>query len=143
MAADEERLYVPVSDVLRSPQEAGGLFALRLTDGSKAWQMPAPPLACTEGRGCTGAQSAAISVIPGVVFSGSVDGHLRGYSTTDGRILWDVDTAREFETVNGVKASGGSIDAAGPVIAGGLLLTNSGYGAWRGKPGNVLLAFGK
>ena len=81
------------------------------------------------------------TVIPGAVFSGSVDGHLRAYSTTDGRILWDYDTAREFETVNHVKATGGSIDAAGPVIAGGLLLTNSGYGLWRGKPGNVLLAF--
>ena len=48
---------------------------------------------------------------------------------------------REFQTVNGVKAQGGSIDAAGPVIAGGMLLTTSGYGQWRGKRGNVLLAF--
>ena len=140
MAADEERVYVPVSDVLRPAREAGGLFALRL-DGEKAWHAPAPALTCTEGRGCTGAQSAAITVIPGAVFSGSVDGHLRAYSTTDGRILWDYDTAREFDTVNHVKATGGSIDSAGPVIAGGLLLTNSGYGLWRGKPGNVLLAF--
>ena len=81
-------------------------------------------------------------MIPGVVFSGSVDGHLRGYSTADGKIIWDFDTMREFETVNGVKGQGGSIDAAGPVVAGGLLLSNSGYGQWRGKPGNVLLAFG-
>jgi polyvinyl alcohol dehydrogenase (cytochrome) len=141
MAADEERLYVPVSDVLRAPAEAGGLFALRLADGERIWHTPAPALACTEGRGCTGAQSAAVSAIPGAVFSGSVDGHFRAYSAKDGRILWDFDTAREFATVNGVKASGGSIDAAGPAIAGGLVLTNSGYGQWRGKPGNVLLAF--
>jgi polyvinyl alcohol dehydrogenase (cytochrome) len=141
MAADAERVYVPVSDVLRPAREAGGLFALRLADGEQVWRAPAPELKCTEGRGCTGAQSAAISAIEGAVFSGSVDGHIRAYSTRDGRILWDFDTARDFETVNGVKANGGSIDAAGPVIAGGLLLTNSGYGAWRGKPGNVLLAF--
>jgi polyvinyl alcohol dehydrogenase (cytochrome) len=141
MAADEERVYVPVSDVLRPAREAGGLFALRLATGEKVWHAPAPALTCTEGRGCTGAQSAAITVMPGAVFSGSVDGHLRAYSTKDGRILWDYDTAREFDTVNHVKATGGSIDAAGPVIAGGLLLTNSGYGQWRGKPGNVLLAF--
>ena len=141
MAADEERVYVPVSDVLGPPRDAGGLFALGLGGGQKVWQAPAPALGCTDGRGCTGAQSAAISVIPGAVFSGSIDGHLRAYSTADGRILWDYDTAREFETVNRVKATGGSIDAAGPVIAGGLLLTNSGYGLWRGKPGNVLLAF--
>jgi polyvinyl alcohol dehydrogenase (cytochrome) len=50
---------------------------------------------------------------------------------------------KAFETVNGVKAQGGSIDSAGPVIAGGFVLTNSGYGQWRGKPGNVLLAFSR
>ena len=51
-------------------------------------------------------------------------------------------TMQPFATVNGVKARGGSIDAAGPAIAGGMVLTNSGYGQWRGKAGNVLLAFG-
>jgi len=45
------------------------------------------------------------------------------------------------ETVNGVEATGGSIDAGGPAIANGLVLTNSGYGVWNGLPGNVLLAF--
>nr|MBA3271082.1 PQQ-binding-like beta-propeller repeat protein [Acidobacteriota bacterium] len=94
------------------------------------------------GVGCTGAQSAAISVMPGVVFSGSVDGNLRAYSTTDGKIIWAFNTMQPFDTVNGVKGQGGSIDAAGPAIAGGMVLTNSGYGQWRGKPGNVLLAFG-
>jgi polyvinyl alcohol dehydrogenase (cytochrome) len=82
-----------------------------------------------------------VSVIPGVVFSGSVDGHMRAYSTTDGSILWDFNTVREYETVNHVPAKGGSIDAAGPAIADGLLVTNSGYALWRGLPGNVLLAF--
>jgi len=84
-------------------------------------------------------------VIPGVVFSGSVDGHLRAYSTADGKILWEFNTAREFETVNHVPAKGGSIDAAGPAIADGLLVTNSGYSgvALKGMPGNVLLAFTK
>ena len=141
MAADETQVYVPVSDVLLKPAEAGGLFALRLADGQKVWHAPPAPLACTSGRGCTGAQSAAITAIPGVVFSGSIDGHLRAYSTSDGRVLWDFDTAREFPTVNGVKANGGSIDAPGPVVVGGMVFTNSGYGLWRGKPGNVLLAF--
>ncbi len=141
-SADEQNIYVPVSDVLRPPAEAGGLHAIRLATGEQAWSAPPPALTCKGGPGCTGAQSAPTSVIPGVVFSGSVDGHLRGYSTTDGKIVWDFDTMREFQTVNGVKGQGGSIDAAGPVIAGGLLLSNSGYGQWRGKAGNVLLAFG-
>lgn len=141
-AADERNIYVPVSDVLEPSDKAGGLFAIDLATGERVWHTPAPPLSCTTGAGCTGAQSAAISVMPGVVFSGSVDGHFRAYSTADGKIIWDFNTMQPFETVNGVKGQGGSIDAAGPVIAGGMVLTNSGYGQWRGKPGNVLLAFG-
>jgi polyvinyl alcohol dehydrogenase (cytochrome) len=141
-ASDERNIYVPVSDVLHPPAEAGGLFAFDLATGKQVWHTPAPALTCTSGPGCTGAQSAAISVIPGAVFSGSVDGHLRAYSTTDGKIIWQFNTMQPFETVIAVKAQGGSIDAAGPVIAGGMVLTNSGYGQWRGKAGNVLLAFG-
>jgi polyvinyl alcohol dehydrogenase (cytochrome) len=140
-AADDQNAYIPVSDVLAAPADAGGLFALKLATGEKVWNTPAPKLECSGGRGCTGAQSAPVSVIPGVVFSGSVDGHLRAYSATDGAILWDFNTAKDYDTVNGVPAKGGSIDAAGPVIADGLLLTNSGYALWRGLPGNVLLAF--
>ena len=48
----------------------------------------------------------------------------------------------EFPTVNGVKAKGGSLNATGPTVAGGMLFVNSGYGALGGMPGNVLLAFG-
>jgi polyvinyl alcohol dehydrogenase (cytochrome) len=142
-AADDTNVYVPVSDVLAPPNEAGGIHAVKLATGEKVWSTPAPKLECTTGRGCTGAQSAPASVIPGVVFSGSVDGHLRAYSTTDGSILWDFNTAKEFTTVNGVPAKGGSIDAAGPAIADGLVVTNSGYSLWRGLPGNVLLVFSK
>ena len=140
-AADEENAYIPVSDVLGPAADAGGLFALKLATGEQVWHTPAPKLECTSGRGCIGAQSAPVSVIPGAVFSGSVDGHLRAYSTKDGSIIWDFNTAKEYETVNKVPAKGGSIDAAGPAIADGLVVTNSGYALWRGMPGNVLLAF--
>ena len=80
-------------------------------------------------------------MIPGVVFSGSMDGHIRAYAAKDGKVLWEYDTAREFQTVNGVKGQGGSLDTAGPTIAGGMVFVNSGYGQWGGMPGNVLLAF--
>jgi polyvinyl alcohol dehydrogenase (cytochrome) len=83
---------------------------------------------------------AAATLIPGVVFSGSMDGHLRGYSTADGAVIWDLDTVRDFDTVNGVKAHGGSMNVAGPAIAGGMLFVNSGYNVMIGMPGNVLLA---
>ena len=75
------------------------------------------------------------------VFSGSVDGHLRAYSTTTGKILWDFDTARTFPTVNSLAARGGSMDASGPIISGGIVYVMSGYGQWGGMPGNVLLSF--
>ena len=141
-AADEQAAYIPVSDVLApGPNDAGGLFALKLATGEQIWHTPSPKLDCNSGRGCTGAQSAPASVIPGVVFSGSVDGHLRAYSTTDGRIIWDVNTVREYETVNKVPAKGGSLDAAGPAIGEGIVVTNSGYSLWKGIAGNVLLAF--
>ena len=145
-AADTANVYVAVSDVIAQgtgpSEQAGGLHALKIATGERVWYAAPPALTCKGGPACSSAQSAAVSVIPGVVFSGSIDGHLRAYSTADGKIIWDYDTAKEYETVNGVKGAGGSIDGAGPVIVNGMVLTNSGYGRWRGKPGNVLLAFG-
>jgi polyvinyl alcohol dehydrogenase (cytochrome) len=91
---------------------------------------------------CGNAQSAAATLIPGVVFSGTADGHLRAYSASDGRIIWDFDTAAEaYNAVNGKQAKGGTIDAGGATIANGMLYINSGYGVILGFPGNALLAF--
>jgi polyvinyl alcohol dehydrogenase (cytochrome) len=140
-AVDATNAYFAVSDFrLENP---GGLHAVNLVSGQRAWMTAAPPPACSGAvPNCSGAQSAAITVIPGVVFSGSVDGALRAYSTADGKIVWTFDANREFTTVNGVKANGASFGGGGPVVAGGMLFTNSGYGAPAGRAGNVLLAFG-
>jgi polyvinyl alcohol dehydrogenase (cytochrome) len=70
-----------------------------------------------------------------------MDGHIRAFSTVDGHLLWDVDTQKTFTTVNSVPAHGGSLDGAGPVVAGGMVFVNSGYPRFGGVPGNVLLAF--
>jgi polyvinyl alcohol dehydrogenase (cytochrome) len=70
-----------------------------------------------------------------------MDGHLRAFSSADGTLLWDVDTARRYDTVNGGQGMGGSLDGAGPVVAGGMVFVNSGYPRFGGMPGNVLLAF--
>ena len=91
---------------------------------------------------CIPAQSAAASMIPGVVFSGATDGMMRAYSAADGKVLWEFATARDFETVNGVKARGGSINGPGATIVNGMVFTNSGYGSFGQMAGNVLLAFG-
>ncbi len=126
-------------DMILSPEAGGGLFAYQISTGERIWHTPPAP--CGNRKPCSPAQSAAVTVTPGVVFSGSMDGHLRAYATRDGKVLWKVDTFRDYETVNGVAANGGSLDAAGPVVVDGMLYVNSGYGFFGGKPGNVLLAF--
>ena len=157
MASDGARVYAAVSDVVRpatgvtgpapvgnaklDPVQGGGLTALTLADGAKAWYVAGKP--CEPPRpGCSPAQPSAVTAIPGVVFSGSMDGHLRAFAADDGRLLWDFDTVRPFDTINGVKATGGSLDGAGPVVSNGMVFVNSGYPRFGGMPGNVLLAFG-
>ena len=117
----------------------GGLHALNLQTGDEIWQTAAP--GCNDVPGCSPAQSAAVTAIPGTVFSGGLDGHLRAYSAKDGRIVWDVDTKTEYRTVNGVAAHGGSIDGPGAVVVGATVYVNSGYRYYGTLPGNALLAF--
>ncbi len=141
-AADAQALYAPVSDAAATQAPPGGLVALRLLDGKQLWRAAPPPAVCSWGpRNCLAAQSQAVTAMPGVVFSGSEDGHLRAYATGDGRVIWDVDTAQAYTTVNGVPAAGGSLDNGGATLVGGMLFVNSGYGRIVGEPGNVLLAF--
>jgi polyvinyl alcohol dehydrogenase (cytochrome) len=138
MAADQENVYAPLSDIFPGPP--GGLFALKIATGEKVWHAAPLEPPCKGKPGCSPAQMAPASLIPGVVFSGSMDGHLRAYSTRDGSMVWDFDTLRDFETVNGVQAHGGSLNATGPTIAGGMMFVNSGYSLLTGMSGNVLLA---
>jgi polyvinyl alcohol dehydrogenase (cytochrome) len=149
-AADGSNIYVAVSDIKRimlnyststdaDPSQGGGMFALRLDNGERMWY--AAPIPCGERKRCSPAQSAAVTAIPGAAFSGSEDGHLRAYSSTNGKVLWDFDTVRTYKTVNGVEGRGGSLDGPGPIVAGRMLFVNSGYAAAGGTPGNVLLAF--
>lgn len=142
-ASDGHNMYVAVSDYVAEGKlnpKAGGLVALRLSDRKELWRTVTS--GCGDNAGCSAAQPAAVSLIPGVVFSGSRDGHLRAYETSKGQVIWDFDTSRDFQTANGVEARGGSIDAGGPAIANGMLLSNSGYAMFGGTAGNVLLAFG-
>ena len=87
-------------------------------------------------------QGAAVTAIPGIVFSGSMDGGIRAYASDDGSIVWQFNTNRSFDTVNGVRANGGAMDGPGAIVANGMLFINSGYVSLIGRPGNVLLAFG-
>ena len=140
-AVDDRQAYFGVADSTTSTP--GGMVAVKLATGERVWHMPAEkPLCGSPGRDCSAAQGAAVTAIPGAVLSVSYDGGLRAYAADDGTLLWQFDTNREFTTVNGVKANGGSMDGPGPIVAGGLLFVNSGYGGIVGRPGNVLLVFG-
>jgi polyvinyl alcohol dehydrogenase (cytochrome) len=122
------------------PKVGGGLFALDAATGETLWHTPHP--GCTSDRpGCSPGESAAVTVIPGMVFSGDIGGILRAYDAKTGRIIWDTDTKQEFKTVNGVAAHGGSLNGPGPVIVSGMLYVNSGYVHIGTAPGNVLLAY--
>jgi polyvinyl alcohol dehydrogenase (cytochrome) len=131
-AIDDRNVYFP----LRS----GSMIALNLATGQRAWQTPLS--AVNPASGVAVIQSAAITGIPGAVFVGGWDGKLQALSTSDGRIIWQFNTARSFQTVNGVAAKGGAMGSAGPTVAGGIVFMGSGYAVFSGEQaGNVLLAF--
>lgn len=141
-AADDRNVYLPVSDWdPRDPKVGGGLFALDAATGKTIWSTVAPNPTCLDQAGCSAAQEAPATLIPGAVFSGSLDGHIRAYDVLDGKILWDFDTAKAFTSVNLVNSHGGSINYAGTVVGGGMLFVTSGYSINAGMPGNVLVAF--
>jgi polyvinyl alcohol dehydrogenase (cytochrome) len=132
-SADHRNFYAALSGLLSQPANAAGsLTALDMKTGIVRWNTPAPQPACSWGGDCRHAQAQAVTVMPGVAFSGSMDGHLRAYSTIDGKILWDFDTAKAFLTQNGVHASGGPLDHGGATIVNGSVYINS---------GSTLLAF--
>jgi polyvinyl alcohol dehydrogenase (cytochrome) len=107
-----------------------GIYALDLLNGKLIWETP-----------CHTFPSAAPLLIPGIVFAGALDGHIRAYSSRDGKILWDFNTDRTYETVDGFPGKGGALDGPAPVVSEGILYVNSGYGMFGEKSGNVLLAF--
>jgi polyvinyl alcohol dehydrogenase (cytochrome) len=141
-ATDGTTAYVALSNAFeKKPGEAGGLLALNVADGSRRWAAPPAADSCGGRPGCNTAQPAAVSSIPGVVFSGSLDGHFRAYDSGSGKVLLDVNTTDEYDTVNGVPARGGSLNGPGATIVGGMVFVNSGYSTIGFMPGNVLLAF--
>ena len=152
-AADAKQVYVALSDIgvttvpdsdigfdtTLDSSVGGGMFAYDIETGERKWYIPPP--GCGDRKQCSPAQSAAVSAIPGVVFSGSIDGHLRGYATNSGEVMWDYNAAQEYESTNGVKTRGGSFDGPGPTIVDGMVYVNSGYGFQGGMGGNALIAF--
>jgi polyvinyl alcohol dehydrogenase (cytochrome) len=144
-ASDGRLVYFANADATWGAEQAGGLTAVMIQNGERVWSTRPPPIPCKSDRdfNCIQAQSAAVTAIPGVVFSASSNGIMRAYASANGRIIWEYNAAHEYSTVNGVPAKGGGINGPGPVVVGGMLFMTSGYAALGGgSPGNVLLAFG-
>lgn len=151
MAAADGRLYVPRSDIdwknddflsattVIDPSRGGGLVAMDLASGKTLWAAPA--VSCAGRQRCSPGQPAAATALPEVVFSGSVSGVMRAFDADTGEVLWQYDTVREYQAVNGARARGGAIDGPGVVVVDGWVYMTSGYAKWGGLPGNVLLAF--
>ncbi|HLG89301.1 MAG TPA: PQQ-binding-like beta-propeller repeat protein [Alphaproteobacteria bacterium] len=134
--------YVPISDSeVKPPHVPGGMAAVDAATGKILWRTPSPTPACRwGGYECNHAQAGSPAAIPGIVFSGSWDGHMRAYATKDGAIVWDVDTAKTYSAVNGVKAEGGAISGYPVIVSGGMVYVTSGAASMT-HPGNALLAF--
>lgn len=139
-AVEGDRAYAAVGGF--GNEETGGIHAVDIDTGERIWFTPPQPLLCDPpGATCSATQAAALTAVPGAVFSGAADGGLRAYAADDGEVIWTFDANRSFETVNGVEARGASFDGPGPVVAGGMMYVLSGDAGFVGRPGNVLLAF--
>jgi polyvinyl alcohol dehydrogenase (cytochrome) len=150
-AADDDNVYVGISDVVNFRDPKPGLTAIRIADGAILWNTPAPKTPCRwTNVFCSGAISMAVTAIPGAVFAASMDGHFRAYAAEDGNVVWDFNTAVDpIIDVLGKPAYGGVMDGAGPTIVNGMVYVHSGYAGrstanihdLKGKEGNLLIAF--
>ena len=157
-ASDGQLLYVPLAyandqefESVVGMEAEGGLVAVQPETGKAVWTAVVPaPTECKAKKSasgysskyCTSANQAAVTLIPGVAFTGSVDGTMRAYSTKDGTVLWDHYSKQSYTTINGVEGHGGSIGGIGPTVVNGMVYWGSGYTILGTAPGNILLAFG-
>ncbi len=168
MALAGETLFVPVADPERTT--AGytprpGLTAINVADGEILWHRPVErgcdfdyvnrPLVGLENTRAAVSQdsakqyecsyyyglSAAVIATSELVFSGGLDGRVRAYDGSTGDILWQTETAKRFDALNGVEGHGGAIDVAGQVLVDDWLYVLSGYSMFGQLPGNMLLAY--
>ncbi|MGI9228880.1 MAG: PQQ-binding-like beta-propeller repeat protein [Gammaproteobacteria bacterium] len=146
MAVVGNRVFVPVADfdddMMPETEARPGLFALDVFSGRQLWYAR-PDNICAERKDCDPGISAAITAIPGAVFAGHMDGRLRVYDTDTGKVIWEHDSYRDYASLSGEPARGGSFGGgSGPMIADGKVYANAGYGLYFHIPGNVLLVFG-
>lgn len=143
---DGRHLYVATYQA-----KPGTLFALDPANGDIVWQTPNPANGCDWGGAaaypemCLLAHTPAVTTSPGLVYLGSMDGKFRIYSSSTGAVLWEYDTVRDFDAVNGPGRGSAVSGNGGAVVANGMVYVQSGYYPFYPSPpdrGYVLLAFG-
>lgn len=145
MAVDGDRLYVPISDFYGGDRWPGtpypGMFAIDITTGKELWYTPTEDV-CGDLLNCFPGFSAAATAIEGGVIAGGMDGRLRAYDRESGALIWEYNSLKSFDTIDGKTAHGGSFGGGqGPIFKDGMMYINSGYGVYTHMAGNVLLAF--
>ena len=113
---DTENIWIPD---FQAEENSSTLFALNATNGDTRWEyeLPHPTLG-------------ALAVAGGVVYTGTSDGHLRGFDARSGALLWEDQTGYSM--------------ASGQTIVDGTLYTGHGFdfiglasGAPPGQQGGV------
>ncbi len=139
----DDAVYVPVSDRIPggSSEPQPGLHALDMKTGEVLWYAAAPARCAADLRGCSDAFSGPATATDELILTGALNGYLFAYDRHSGELVWELDTRQEYETVNNVPASGGAIDATGPVLSGDYLILNSGYGGFGQIAGNALIVY--
>ncbi|MEQ1782407.1 MAG: PQQ-binding-like beta-propeller repeat protein [Hyphomonadaceae bacterium] len=154
IAFHNDTVFAPISNVGMpikgewegDPTIKPGLYALNAKTGKIKWQFnpelpPGTPASPPGFPQHPIAMSTAPMVIDGVVIAATLDGTIYAVDEETGKQIWKMATAKDYITINGVPGKGGAIDAASLYAANGLLMSNSGYGSFGQKPGNVILAF--
>jgi polyvinyl alcohol dehydrogenase (cytochrome) len=126
-ATDGRRIYVAITDSENQPYKLldgqtityGSFAALDPQTGKFIWQIADPTGAEDQG---------ALTVANGVLYGGSMDGHMYAIDAATGRVLWSY--------------QGEGASNAGPAVAGGTVYWGNGYSLFgEGKGSTTFYAF--
>ncbi|MFK7865624.1 MAG: PQQ-binding-like beta-propeller repeat protein [Pseudohongiellaceae bacterium] len=148
IATDSKRAFMTINDPgTRAESARPGIYTYFVGSGEPSWSYEVQP-SCGEERSdrlrrCEALYgfSATPLSVDGAVITGGLDGRLFVFDSDSGDILFEYDTAADFETINGVEGYGGSIDSHSIAAGSGMVFVGSGYGTFSQVAGNVLLAF--
>ena len=147
MAAEGKTVYAPINDMKNTHDgkvwlnRKPGMHSLDAETGNIIWSNISDKECKDIDFNCDPGISAAVTAVPGAVIAGHLDGTIKVYDKENGNILWSYNTLRDFESISGSRAYGGSFSGSGPSIRNGYMAINSGYGIYNHMPGNVLLLF--